>query len=366
MDRDKARQLMTLLGAVCILLTVGVLAVGPSFGQPLPPNSYYGVAETSERVAPQGTTIVAVANGESQDAITVGSGGQYGTMSGAKLRVSSDIDSEVTFHVGDADGPQARQTDPNPTAEVEELDLTFPDGSFDDTSPVQTFTLTPLSGSTATPTSGPTATTTGTSTDTATATETDTATETATDTEAETYTATEAETDTATEKATKSEGATRSTTADGPAGNDRPQPSTPLPTVSGSPDVSVTGATLNRTGAPVGGVVLVNATLRNDGTSSANGTLELYANGTAVSDTDYTIAPGETKQLQFRYRTNETGVVEFSVGPRTAGTVTVGNGGGSGGGLIPWGLLRAVVLYLVLPIAVIYGVLKAVAIYYGY
>ncbi|WP_324664515.1 hypothetical protein [Haloarcula sediminis] len=350
MDRDKARQLVTVFGAVGVLLTVAALAVG----QPLPPNSYYGVAETSERVAPQGTTIVAVANGERQDAITVGSDGQYGSRSGEKLRVSSDIDSEVTFHVGDANGTQARQTDPNPTAEVEELDLTFPDGAFDDTSPTQTFTPTPTSDSTSTPTSESTATTTATSTATPTTTGTATGTATATTGTATATTAT----------ATATEGATRSTTADGSTSDDRTRPSTPLPTVSGSPDVSVTGATVNRTEAPVGGVVLVNATLRNEGTGSANGSVKLYANGTAVSDADYTIAPGETEQMQFRYRANETGVVQLSVGPKTAGTVTVGNGGG--GGLIPWGLLRTIALYVALPIALIYGVLKALAIYYGY
>jgi hypothetical protein len=37
-----------------------------------------------------------------------------------------------------------------------------------------------------------------------------------------------------------------------------------------------------------------------------------------------------------------------------------------GGGLVPWGLLRTGVLFVILPAALIYGVLKGVAIYYDY
>jgi VCBS repeat-containing protein len=54
--------------------------------------------------------------------------------------------------------------------------------------------------------------------------------------------------------------------------------------------------------------------------------------------------------------------------PTTAGNDSSGDGGGGSGddGLVPWGLLQTILLYVGLPLAVVYGVLKALAIYLGY
>ncbi|WP_276250420.1 hypothetical protein [Haloarcula rara] len=224
--------------AVIALATVGT---GPVLGQPAPPNSYYGVAESENGTdAPRGIVIVAVANGEAQDSITVGSNGEYGSSdpSGEKLRVSSSIDSNVTFHVESADGPRAAETDPNPESEVERLDLTFPDGSFDGEVSTPTATPTPTPTATPTPTSAPTAT-----------------------------------------------------------------------------------ATATRT-------------------------------------------PMQTPQAETPAAETETNTERMRGDARTA--TRTGTADQSDGGLIPWGLLRPLLMFVVLPIAVIYGILKALAIYYGY
>ncbi|MEF8786948.1 MAG: hypothetical protein V5A45_13515, partial [Haloarculaceae archaeon] len=51
--------------------------------------------------------------------------------------------------------------------------------------------------------------------------------------------------------------------------------------------------------------------------------------------------------------------------PTPAETTTTEDSSGDSG-LIPDGLLRAILLYIGVPLAVIYGILKAMAIYLGY
>ena len=330
------------LSAVAIL---GFAAIGANtaFAQPAPPNSYYGVAEADGTLAPEGTTIVAVANGAKQGSITVGSNGEYGSSDGEKLSVDSDIDSEVTFHVDTVDGPQADQTDSDPTAEVEELDLTFPEGAFSD------------SPSTATETE----TATETATDTQTATATGTATVTATATAPATGTATATQTGTQTEADEGTDAGTDTSQTAADTSDDTSNEMTATERASG---ITVTNASLNRTQVPSGGVVSVNATLRNTGESTASDSFSLVVGGNRTVTENYTLSAGETRNIQFRYRANETGEFPVAVGQTSAGTLTVGESGG----LIPWGILRAVFFYLVVPIGVIYGILKALAIYYGY
>ncbi|MFC6863881.1 hypothetical protein ACFQGE_10425 [Halomicroarcula sp. GCM10025817] len=354
------------VGLVVLVLVVGATGagIGQSLAQTAPPNSYYGAAESSTGTeAPAGTTIVAVANGEVQDSITVEQAGQYGSSepTGDKLRVSSDIDSAVTFHVGDADGAQATESDPNPEGEVEQLDLTFPAGTFGGP------TSTPAPAKTATPTE------TETETATPTETETDTPTETETDapTETETDAPTDAETDTPTSTDTPSSESEAETRTEAAGGTATPATGTTVrPTQSGGQSVGtsengtvvVRTASLNRTSASVGGTVAVVATVANTGNGSQSVTLPLFANGASVQTRTTTVGENETRQVEFQYRVNQTGNVTLRVGPTTAGTVTVGQSGG----LVPWGLLRAIGLYVGLPIAVIYAILKALAIYYGY
>jgi hypothetical protein len=338
------------VGLLVLVLVVSATGagIGQSLAQTAPPNSYYGTAESSTGTeAPEGTTIVAVANGEVQDSITVDPAGRYGSSepTGDKLRVSSDVDSEVTFHVGDADGAQATESDPDPEGEVEQLDLTFPAGTFGGP------TSTPAPAETATPT--------------------ETETETATPTETETDTPTETETDTPTDTpSSEPETEIRTEAAGGTATAAQATGTATRPTQSGGQSVGtsengtvvVRTASLNRTNASVGDTVAVVATVANTGNASQSVTLPLFANGASVQTRTTTVGENGTRQVEFQYRVNQTGNVTLRVGPTTAGTVTVGQSGG----LVPWGLLRAIGLYVGLPIAVIYAILKALAIYYGY
>jgi hypothetical protein len=109
---------------------------------PGPPASFFGAAEDEAGTpAPEGATIYAVVVDDSgtttvADTIAVSTSGAYGG-SGAtddKLRVDSNAGQTVRFHVGAPDGPQASETYDleGDGAGVSELDLTFPEGVFDD------------------------------------------------------------------------------------------------------------------------------------------------------------------------------------------------------------------------------------------
>jgi len=109
--------------------------------------------------------------------------------------------------------------------------------------------------------------------------------------------------------------------------------------------------------------VLVTATLTNEGMTAANGEVGLIINDTEVSTRAYAIESGASQTVQFRYEPTGIGTETVAVGAVTAGSLTVTSGNG---GLVPWGVLRAVALYIVLPVGLIYTILKGLAIYYGY
>ena len=209
-------------------------------------------------------------------------------------------------------------------------------------------------------------------TETATATETETA---ATETEA----ATDAVTETATDEGRTTESSdTEGSTGDASDGSGSDQPTTDetgtkRSTAAGSADtggdgprsavLSVTNATLNRTQVPIGGVVAVNATVRNAGNATATRPVRLTVAGEPAASRNVTVRAGESRTVRFLYRTNETGEYPVAVGFASAGTLTVGE---SGGGLVPWGLLKTVAMYVAGVLVAVYAVLKALAIYLGY
>jgi len=130
------RNTIAVVRVVVVCAVVCSIAVTGVAGQTAPPNAYYGSAVTNDGTKlPAGTTIIAVADGSVRDRITVDPPGQYGGSDATddKLRVSSDIDSEVRFYVERDDGTriQADEVDPDPTADVEQFDLTFPVGTID-------------------------------------------------------------------------------------------------------------------------------------------------------------------------------------------------------------------------------------------
>jgi len=293
-----------------IAVSLCLLSVGAVTGQAVPPNAYYGAAVSESGTnAPAGTVIVAVANGDVQDEITVQTAGEYGGSDPTddKLRVSSDIDAEVTFHIGDADGPVAAETDSNPESEVEQLDLTFSSGSFGNPTPSPT--QTPTATATPAPTEAPTP-----------ITETPTATETETQTP---------ETPTATETGTTRQ--TDSTTAGG-AESTTPDPDRQF---------IVTTASLSRTQIDPGQSVTINATIQNRGNTTGQFTAGAVAATQVVETTQVSVPANDTAPVSFAYTPSDTGQYTVDVNDTQAGTLTVGNAsaatttatGGSSGGL---------------------------------
>jgi hypothetical protein len=127
----------------------------------------------------------------------------------------------------------------------------------------------------------------------------------------------------------------------------------------------------------------VSATVENTGSGSTGFTAGLEANGSVVftTATDRPIPPGESRQIQVRYLFQDPGVYNLSVNGTGAGTLQVGDVGnasnaeGSGGGggivgtilgLVPMGIVQPLVLFVLTPLAVIFAILKGLAIYLGY
>lgn len=132
-----------LLAVVLIGVVVGLPLAGTASGQGAP-SSYYGPAVAEDGTAlPDGTTIIAVADGTVEDQITV-SGGTYGGDDplDEKLRVSN-TNATVHFYVETDDGTriEANRTDPDPSPGTKRFALAFPNGTA---SPGSNFQITAL------------------------------------------------------------------------------------------------------------------------------------------------------------------------------------------------------------------------------
>lgn len=86
--------------------------------------------------------------------------------------------------------------------------------------------------------------------------------------------------------------------------------------------------------------------------------------------------PGLTIPYTFEYALEQSGTYTVSVNGTEAGSELSVSGGGGGGlfgfldvlplGILPLGILRLIGLFVPLPLAVVYLVLKGAAIYLGY
>ena len=129
--RQPVVVLCVLVVAVAVgaaLGTAGAVAITP--GEPI---SFYGGATDTDGVpAPEGTVIVGAVDGTEIDRITVDEVGVYASdgPTDEKLRTQTQVGDTVTFHVGDADGPQATETHDIDEPGAFELELTFPAGTF--------------------------------------------------------------------------------------------------------------------------------------------------------------------------------------------------------------------------------------------
>ena len=119
-----------------VLSGVGIGAVSAQ-SDPGDPQSFYGSIESTDGTpAPEGTEVFALINGNVEDSIVIDQSGQYGDddVTGERLDVNTGAGDEVVFTVESPDGPQALES-PFDLSEADqtpfELDLTFPDGTFD-------------------------------------------------------------------------------------------------------------------------------------------------------------------------------------------------------------------------------------------
>lgn len=161
---------------------------------------------------------------------------------------------------------------------------------------------------------------------------------------------------------------------------------TPTPTSQEGTGVVVTNATLGETSVAPGTTVFVNATVENRAEDNTVYEAALSVNGTVVATEPVTLPAGERRSVSFRYVPNETGAYPVAVNGTSAGELTVGGGGllgflfgpvlgilgpvggalGSVLGFLPLGLVRPLLLFVGLPVLVIFLVLKGLAIYLGY
>jgi hypothetical protein len=141
------------------------------------------------------------------------------------------------------------------------------------------------------------------------------------------------------------------------------------------PAFVVTNVSLDRTSLDTGETLPVNVTVRNQGSNPDFYTAGLALNGSVVATARSPgIPPNASRTFPVRHQFNETGTFSLSVNGTAAGTVTVSSGGGLFAPLagvlsalpIPFGLLRPLVMFVLLPVVVIWGVLKGLALYLGY
>lgn len=141
------------------------------------------------------------------------------------------------------------------------------------------------------------------------------------------------------------------------------------------PEFVVTNATLDRTELEPGETLRVNVTVRNGGSNPGFYTAGLALNGSVVTTAESPgVPPNASRTFPIRHRPNDTGTFPVSVNGTAAGTVTVSGGGGLFAPIagvlsalpIPFGLLRPLVVFVLVPVVIVWAVLKGVALYLGY
>jgi len=129
------RYVSIILVLVALLVTAGVSTVAAQQDSPPgePANFYGAVTDENGNPAPEGTTIVAVAEGSIEGQITVENAGQYGEEGafGNKISLDSGAGDEVSFHVGNVNGSQAVESPVALDSGTYEINLTFPADTFD-------------------------------------------------------------------------------------------------------------------------------------------------------------------------------------------------------------------------------------------
>lgn len=122
--------------------------------------------------------------------------------------------------------------------------------------------------------------------------------------------------------------------------------------------------------AAVGETVVVEAEIANQGEQAGDFEAELMVDGEVVATRVVeSVRPTIPVPARFEYQFNESGTYTVSVSDVEADQqVTVGDSGGGGGplGFLPMGILRPLLLFVGLPLLLVYLSLKALALYLGY
>lgn len=163
---------------------------------------------------------------------------------------------------------------------------------------------------------------------------------------------------------------------DGSSGNGTPTGQAGRTVSVDSENVTVESVELGPSSASIGQSIEVTATLANAGPDVVNVTVALELDGevvttaTAENVLSQQTAPGVTIPYTFEYTPEQSGTYTVSVNGTEAGSQLAVSGGGGGPfgflGILPLGLLRTLALFVLLPLAVIYLGLKALAISLGY
>jgi hypothetical protein len=135
---------------------------------------------------------------------------------------------------------------------------------------------------------------------------------------------------------------------------------------------AVQNVTVDPATAGVGETVTIGFEVNNQGEERADFEVQLEIDGEVVdTKTVEAVGPRIPVPKSFEHSFNETGTYTVSVSGVEAGQqVTVEDGGGGGLfgflGFLPLGLLRPLILFVGLPLLVVYLALKALALYLGY
>lgn len=147
-DIDRWRVVGTAVVLIVAALALGGVVSGTAAGGETPgePASFFGSATDEDGAEiPEGVSIVGVVDGGAVSEIEIHTDGEYGG-DGAfddKLRIDNTAGDEVTFRLGDADGPAADTVDLE--AGVFERDLVFPGGAIEYVHPEAAIDVTPTS-----------------------------------------------------------------------------------------------------------------------------------------------------------------------------------------------------------------------------
>ncbi|MFC7021394.1 MULTISPECIES: PKD domain-containing protein [Haloarcula] len=153
--------------------------------------------------------------------------------------------------------------------------------------------------------------------------------------------------------------------------------STPAPTESGDPDVVVTNVTVSPETLSAGDQAVVTVVLANRGTATGDRRVVVVLNGSVLTSRTVTVPAGETRTTEFARTVPEGGTL--AVANRRVANVSSGGGGPSLPSLSlpdlgvpsplalwPGGIVGTILSAVVGLVVVVYGVLKALAIYLGY